>query len=265
MRPPASTSRPGPIDVEGHSESFRERNCARQLEKRIHVHDKVYEDELRPSQPVEGLPHRDRRRHHLRECSLLRMRWYPLGIGSLVLLGVVSMTGCDTAGQSSPRTDINTEAYLQSNSRALATQLGITNPPDVALIRLVTLDDWDEIQRACLQDEGFDVEETVDGQGVHYPPIEDLALAASLNLSIYTCEVKYPLDQKYTVPLTDGQLRDLYEYRSQGLVSCLDKEGYEVFVQTGGSWSPYEDISVPDEDLKRIFESCPQALMSIYD
>lgn len=170
--------------------------------------------------------------------------------------------------------DAGTLAYLDANAKSFADQLGIADPPDIQPIRLITLNEWASTQIACLNEAGFDATETPDGQGVSYPQLTDSTLKESLNLAIYTCEVQYPAQQKYMTPLSDKGLEDLYEYRTGELLSCLEKEGYSVeaappsqtvFVQSGGAWSPFSEISFAEEDLKRVYTACPQTPDSVYD
>lgn len=170
--------------------------------------------------------------------------------------------------------DAGTLAYLDANAKAFADQLGIADPPHIQPIRLITLNEWASTQIACLNDAGFDATETPDGQGVSYPQLSDSTLGESLNLAIYTCEMQYPTQQKYMTPLSDQRLKDLYAYRTGELLSCLENEGYSVtatppsetvFVQSGGAWSPFSEISFAEEDLKRVYTACPQTPDSVYE
>lgn len=169
--------------------------------------------------------------------------------------------------------DPATRAYLDETATALARQLGIVDPPEVTLVRLVTLSEWAPTRIACLQEAGFDVTETADGEGVQYPPIDDPTLRQSLNLAIYTCELKYPTQLKYMTPLSSEALTTLYAYRTGELVSCLEREGYRVqadppslavFIQTNAGWSPFQDAAIAEADVKRIYAECPQTPESVY-
>ena len=178
-----------------------------------------------------------------------------------------------TSDQPAQNLDPATLAYLKSNADALAKQLDIANPPSVSPVRLITLQDYASTQIACLNEAGFAATETPDGEGISYPPIQDPGLKASLNLAIYTCELKYPTQQKYMTPLSTAALKSLYAYRTGELTRCLSKAGYTaserppseaVFVQSNGSWSPYETLSVSQNDVKRVFKACPQTPDSVY-
>lgn len=189
------------------------------------------------------------------------------------------VAGCATGTQVSESaakrsSDASLRAYLESNASSLATNYGILDPPEIEMIRLIELDEWADTQRECLREAGFDVELTADGEGLAYPPAADAAVTKNLNLAIYTCEMKYPVDPKYMAPLTPVQLEKLYQYRAGELVSCLEGHGYtvptqppsqEVFVEDGGQWSPYEGVAIDDGDLRRVAEACPQVPATLYE
>lgn len=205
----------------------------------------------------------------------------PVVMASVLLLAI---TACGAQNQnpvSGPTStpisvgdlDAETQTYLEDNAEVLAQQLGIADPPDVQPIRFITLNEWGSTQVACLVDAGFDVTESADGDGVSYPQLSDPALRQSLNLAIYTCELQYPTEQKYMTPLSTDGLELLYTYRTGELLQCLADEGYEVtatppsqtvFVQSDGAWSPFGEISIAKDDLKRVYSTCPQTPDSVY-
>ncbi|MBD3940595.1 hypothetical protein IF188_02635 [Microbacterium sp. NEAU-LLC] len=191
---------------------------------------------------------------------------------SVVLVSVCSACAAAPAEQTAVK-DSDSAAYLAENARALAASYGIDDPPDVDLVRFIALDEWAPTQRDCLREAGYDVEFTADGEGLSYPPTGDAAVAKNLNLAIYTCEMQYPVEQKYMTPLSIEQLRTLYDYRSGELLECLRREGYtssaeppseQVFLQSGGQWSPYEDIAIVESDLGRLTATCPQVPANLY-
>ncbi|GAB3128498.1 hypothetical protein GCM10027056_29940 [Glaciibacter psychrotolerans] len=198
-----------------------------------------------------------------------------------ILLGTTACTAESDVPRSIPTStpvserdlDNATLDYLETNAMAFADQLGIVDPPNVQPIRLITLNEWASTQIACLNDAGFDVTESPDGQGIRYPPFTDPALKQSLNLAIFTCEMQYPTQQKYMTPLSTEGLELLYAYRTGELLQCLDDEGYgvtarppsqTVFIQSDGVWTPYSDLSIAQNDLKRVFAACPQTPDSVY-
>ncbi|WP_147304082.1 hypothetical protein [Subtercola boreus] len=169
--------------------------------------------------------------------------------------------------------DAATLDYLKANAAAFADQLGIADPPSIQPIRLIALNEWAATQISCLQDAGFDVTETPDGQGIAYPQLSDAGLKQSLNLAVYTCEMQYPTQQKYSLPLSTKSLEVLYAYRTGQLLQCLKDQGYgsstkppseTVFVQSNGEWTPFSDLAIAEGDLKRVYSSCPQTPDSVY-
>mgnify|MGYP001085546073 CR=1 FL=1 len=180
------------------------------------------------------------------------------------------LAGCATAPQPTPTHELgdpDTSAYLESNAKALAESYGISNPPTVSPVRLITLDEWAPTQITCLSEEGYDASFTPDGQGIQYPKFTEPALTDALNLAIYTCEVRYPVSPRYMQPLSHAQLERLYDYRSGELVKCLANEGVEisspppskeVFVESNGDWSPYAEFTPTDEQIRDLPKQCPQ-------
>jgi hypothetical protein len=186
---------------------------------------------------------------------------------------VLAVTACTSVPKALDDLDAATLDYLDTNAEVLARTLGIDDPPDVQPIRLITLSEWGSAQRACLNQAGYEVTGTSDGQGVSYPRISDPALKESLNLAIYTCELQYPVQQKYMTPLSTEGLELLYAYRTGELITCLENEGYgisaeppsqTVFVQSDGMWSPFDAIAIAEKDLKRVFAACPQTPEAVY-
>lgn len=193
---------------------------------------------------------------------------------------VLATAGCTTvpAEGETPSSEVGeldqaTLQYLEDNAAALAGQLGIDTPPDVKPVRLIRLQEYASTQIACLQAAGYNVDFTVDGEGVAYPAISDPALQESFNLAIYTCELQYPVQHRYLVPLTAEGLKMLYAYRAGELITCLEGLGYNVsseapsetvFVQSGGMWSPYETLAIPPEDAKQVYRDCPQTPDDVY-
>ncbi len=142
------------------------------------------------------------------------------------------------------------------------------------VIRLVSLDEWGPAQVDCLQEAGFDVSPTPDGDGVRFPEVTEPGLVASLNEARYRCELEYPVELKYVTPLSNAQLEAVYEYRTGDLIECLEEEGFRVasdapsetvFIESGGAWSPYGSISSSTTDIAQVRDRCPEVLMSVYD
>ncbi len=193
---------------------------------------------------------------------------------------VLATAGCTPTQQvgETPSSEVGeldpaTLQYLEDNADALASQLGIENPPEVKPVRLIRLQEYASAQVECLQGAGYEVGFTEDGEGVAYPAISDPALQESFNLAVYTCELEYPVQQRYMVPLTAEGLKILYAYRTGELITCLEGLGYTVsseapsetvFVQSGGMWSPYDTVAIRPDDVKQTYADCPQTPDDVY-
>lgn len=200
------------------------------------------------------------------------------------LTTTVALTAC-TLGTPPPATpgisgqgeelidDPDLRAELASEAAILAEQLGILDPPPVEPIRLIEPDEYGETMVRCLNDAGFTAQLTADGEGVSYPHLETASMIESLDYARYVCESQFPLMRKYLAPLSGEQLSLLYHYRADELIDCLSAEGYpvtqpspglELFVSSGGAWSPYEGLDIAGEDVYRLFSSCPQDPEDLY-
>jgi len=140
--------------------------------------------------------------------------------------------------------------------------------PEVEVVRLISLAEWGETQAACLQGLGFEVTTTGDG-GINFNVPE--AQQAPLALAQYECAAKYPVDPRYTTPLTRDEIAFLYRYQTGELTECLEAAGYSVpsppseskfisdYLGDGPDWSPYADV-VPNSDAawQEISTTCPQ-------
>ena len=149
-----------------------------------------------------------------------------------------------------------------------ATNLGITDPQQVDVVRVVPAADYFSTQVACLHDQGFDgAALSAGGNGVEI----ELAGASQLdayNLATYTCRAKYPKDPAQDESrMTREQKLIAYDYLTTRLVECLTEHGYtirdiptqETFLGSWdtGAWNPYAQlasVATPDDVLL----ACPQ-------
>ncbi|WP_167456914.1 hypothetical protein [Microbacterium phyllosphaerae] len=163
--------------------------------------------------------------------------------------------------------DDETSLYLQQEREELAEGYGIDDPPSVEVVRLIRPEEWQETLMSCMKEQGYDVTPTPDGDGVQYPDVSGEAQGRSLNIAIYTCDVKYPVSPKYTQPYNNGQLRFLYAFFIDDLVPCLKERGLTVedvpsetaFLESEGAWSPYNALNLSDEDYKAANTACGNA------
>ena len=150
--------------------------------------------------------------------------------------------------------------------------------PDVTFIRYVQQNEWATIQADCMNAMGFlNVSETPDG-GLASGTVPE-AQAEAYQVASYVCDAEYPLDPKYSIPLTDDRIGVLYDYYVDELTPCLEKEGYSVtpapsestFISSyrSGGWTPYADINTSfagtQEEWYRINKVCPQWPADFYE
>ncbi len=200
-----------------------------------------------------------------------------LPLATLLVIG--SICGCSSGASTEkpfsadPTGSAVSDDYLEKSSVELATQLGIDNPPSVEVVRVIDLNDWADTLVACLNTAGYSVTKTPDGEGVDFSAVSDESLAKSFRLAQYVCEMSYPVAQKYMEPLTEDQLESLYKYRSDELIDCLEANGasvvvtppsWEVFLETGGAWSPYEEVRPDPATYATLEKNCPQTPESLY-
>lgn len=146
----------------------------------------------------------------------------------------------------------------------------LQDPPDVPVVREVSMDEYLETKMACLEEQGFPGSQDTDG-GLTYvtePGQED-----AFQLATYICDASYPLESRHYQPYSTSQLQIIYEWQLSETVPCLEGLGHEVeepptlaayvdgYAATMAPvWSPYD--SVPDLDIRGqqihdIESSCP--------
>lgn len=146
-------------------------------------------------------------------------------VGGLVMVAG-GLTGCtpeqdrdgtpDTA--SSPRTE------AQSGDRA--EDLGITNPPQVGVVRETTPEESPQAMATCLEEAGWSPTLRPDGAievGPFTPEQEE-----SYNLSLYICGEQYPVAERYTAALTREQHQVVYEYSRDEFIPCVEELGIQL-------------------------------------
>lgn len=128
---------------------------------------------------------------------------------------------------------------------------GVTNPPEVEIVRVVSLADWPQTYAQCLTQAGFPSTSSGDGGvSTDIPAGQDEAA----DLASYECHAKYPVDPSQNGRnLTDLQKEQVYEYLTATLVDCLEERGYQVnqipsrdvFMSgfdESPPWNPYTEI-----------------------
>lgn len=150
--------------------------------------------------------------------------------------------------------------------------------PTVDRVRFIQPAEWPQTQADCTREEGFDVIISLDG-GLSSPQGLPDAQREAYRIARYVCNAKYPIDPKYSEPLTPEQIAAVYDYYLQDLIPCLEGEGYPVpsppsrslFLETflsSKQWIPYSEVfwdaDVPEAEFMRVSEKCPQWPSGLY-
>jgi len=175
------------------------------------------------------------------------------------LVSLVVLAACST----SPTTDPSTTAAgrtlsaqeLADIDAALAQaaeNFGLTDPPQVDIVRVVSAADYPSTQVECLHDHGYtSATLTSDGTGVAVKSSADQT--GAYQQAVYTCMASYPVDPAQDdVGMTREEKLVAYHYLTERLVECLADRGYtttgmpteESFLASWDSnrWNPYEQV-----------------------
>src|SRR5690625_1879330 len=105
-----------------------------------------------------------------------------------------------------------------------AAAMGLSSPPDVALVRFVAPAEFGDTFSTCMTQAGFAAE--ADGlSGVAFgdvPTAQEQAFAEAH----FTCSAQYPVHPRYGRPWSSEQRGVVYDYYVGELVPCLEAEGY---------------------------------------
>jgi hypothetical protein len=192
--------------------------------------------------------------------------------------GALALTGFTTAQSDSPPTTQHPAPVEGATSstmreRLLAEYPGV-NVPSANVIRAVTLRDAPNAEAKCLQQHGFD-STVVPGGGVitHVASGKD----ESFQVARVICATEYPLQSKYTTPLTNTQVAALYKYQKNVLSPCLVSHGFTVptapelsrFQEkygTADSWQPYAGVRTSSQAAwDALNASCPSYPARLFD
>ncbi len=159
------------------------------------------------------------------------------------------------------------EQYVATQTESLQSR-GIEVPTDAEFVQFVAADEWGVAQAECMQEQGFEAEASDDGLtwGGPLPPEDqhDAHWQAT-----YRCRLAYPVHPRFDQPLTDEQIRVIYDYFVNELVVCLEDAGYEVappqswetfrsHYSSPERWEPYDSVQATSEqEHNRIREVCP--------
>lgn len=196
------------------------------------------------------------------------IRW----AGPLAVLLV--LTGCTAAEPSADPPGEPAVAQLDPDVQAEWENLHREFPdaiqPEVEIIRRVDREDWATVIADCLNESGFpDVTADADG-GVTYYTLTDQA--EQFLIAKYICVAQYPLEKKFTSPLDDEQLGDLYDYLALMQAPCLESQGFDIpappsrqrFIETYATapeWTPYGSLPLDvlmSDQLAGLQAACPE-------
>jgi len=175
-----------------------------------------------------------------------------------------------------PSLDDATAAQLRAKALSDAAGMaGLTDPPEVAVIRETSPFDQTQALIDCLREVGYDAKLDVsggirtdlsDGTGHLAEDVREQYLLAT-----YVCMAQYPLDEIYLAPLTPEQKNAQADYYLEELPECL--EGFEISFATPpsrevfladfdsrGPWSPYESARISSAQWAEVASACPQAI-----
>lgn len=96
--------------------------------------------------------------------------------------------------------------------------------PEVDLIRSVSPEEQLGVFGDCMDQAGFP--SRPDGQALVFNVPEDQR--QSHGLAKYVCTGQYPVDQRYTTPLTDEQWQAVYDFQVATTLPCIRNLGYDV-------------------------------------
>lgn len=164
-------------------------------------------------------------------------------LAAVVAAGVVLTSGCDgPAEPSEARTDSVGAATAEGSPESTSTQgsgtvavvgeyetwireaareFGVTDFPEVAVVRVVEPLEQPALVSECLAEEGF-LEGPSGGQTIP----EDQR--GAFGLAQYTCMARYPYDPRVYEPLTDSQVEFIRAYLVESAYPCLASLGYDL-------------------------------------
>lgn len=193
----------------------------------------------------------------------------------------VLLSGCMTTPDTAPDTALTgVEAIVQEDLdnawESVLSEFPDAQRPDTEVVRFVDLSEIAVTLADCLFDAGWTNVSATPDNGIDSGdvPIEQ---AEAYAIAYFTCYAMYPLDPRYNVPLSDDQIKRLYEYFVDELAPCLESRGFAVsappseqqFVEsyaTDGGWDLYGEVAanVDEDGWYEINRACPQYPSDLY-
>lgn len=142
-----------------------------------------------------------------------------------MLLAACGSADEDSTSSSPAAEQLSDEDVRAELAASLAEEYDVTDPPDVAIVREVKPDEAGTIRAECMTEAGWPNQVLPDG-AVQYDYTDDQA--DDFNLAVYTCELQFPVEAKYTRPFGDDQWAMMYDHFIDVYVPCAKAEGYDV-------------------------------------
>jgi hypothetical protein len=170
----------------------------------------------------------------------------PVSIAILALAATlaVSLTGCAPA--TLDESEMPRIMQLREDQLRFLGSIS-TVPEDTPipeLVRWVTDHEAPALITSCLQEAGFDVELLGSGLVSFDAVPDDQADAA--RLAQWTCQAQYSTDPRGSLPLTEDQIRMLYDYDNTTMRECLESHG--IFVDVAPNFDIYREALRAHED-----------------
>ena len=220
------------------------------------------------------MPRTSRRRD--RQSRLVRA-FIAIAGALVVTLPLAACSDSEPTVPAAPSLDAATAAELRAKALSDAAEVfGVTDPPEVAVIRETSPFDYDQSLIDCLREDGYDAKLDasggigVDGLGTGTGPLPE-GVYHQYVLTMYVCMAQYPLDEVYLAPLTLEQKNAQADYFLEELPECLEGFGItfatppsrEVFLadfDSRGPWSPYSTAQISSAQWAEVTVACPQAI-----
>lgn len=200
------------------------------------------------------------------------------GLLLLAALSAAALTGCSSASEPPPAptaSESEKADLLDQRLSARWNEVAISQPlgaaqPDVEVIRFIPQSERSAVVGKCMQEAGYEIESSGSGSDIELSGTE--AQWASQQLALYICDAQYPIDPANDLPLTDDELRYLYDYLAGSLRECLSGVGFETSSPPSfqafkdqydtDPWSPWGEAadsqSMTQPEFDELNAACPQ-------
>lgn len=201
----------------------------------------------------------------------------------LSIVAIVAACTSDASARLAPPTEddlatISRDAAYEQQRTALVDNFQQRYPgatvPALDMVRFVTPSDWAVTKAQCMTEAGYVAMAERDSVEFGGIPVDQ---EEAFDLAALECDLKYPMDPRYSSPLSDYQVQYLYEYYVLDLVPCLEASGIDVgdapslqrfreTFETAEGWTPYNAVNI-DEALREwdaLNARCPQAPADLF-